>query len=155
MIHGDRSQSQRTAALAGFQRGHFRVLVATDLASRGIHVQDIAHVINYDLPEMRKPSSSRRTYGRAGERGVASTLFHSEQRPELLQLERAFGVQMERMREAAVNPNIRVEWMDGRRLHRELVRERSSLQSALVAPNRRPDQLGPLPGEVLQVQMEN
>jgi len=44
MIHGDRSQSQRTAALEGFQRGRFRVLVATDLASRGIHVQDIVHV---------------------------------------------------------------------------------------------------------------
>src|SRR6266700_86182 len=52
MIHGDRSQSQRTSALAGFQQGRFRVLVATDLASRGIHVQDIAHVINYDLPEV-------------------------------------------------------------------------------------------------------
>src|SRR6267143_1607625 len=52
MIHGDRSQSQRTTALTGFQQGRFRVLVATDLASRGIHVQDIAHVINYDLPEV-------------------------------------------------------------------------------------------------------
>src|SRR6202795_3832178 len=50
MIHGDRSQSQRTAALAGFQQGRYRILVATDLASRGIHVEDIAHVINYDLP---------------------------------------------------------------------------------------------------------
>ena len=50
MIHGDRTQSQRNAALAGFQRGSYRVLVATDVASRGIHVQDIAHVINYDLP---------------------------------------------------------------------------------------------------------
>jgi len=50
MIHGGRSQSQRTAALAGFQQGRIRVLIATDLASRGIHVQDIAHVINYDLP---------------------------------------------------------------------------------------------------------
>jgi ATP-dependent RNA helicase RhlE len=52
MIHGDRSQSQRTAALTGFQQGRYRILVATDLASRGIHVQDIAHVINYDLPEV-------------------------------------------------------------------------------------------------------
>src|ERR1700720_2854962 len=47
MIHGDRSQSQRTAALTGFQQGRFRILVAPDLASRPIHVQDIAHVINY------------------------------------------------------------------------------------------------------------
>src|SRR2546430_551943 len=51
MIHGDRSQSQRIAALTGFQRGQYRVLVATDIAARGIHVQNIAHVINYDLPE--------------------------------------------------------------------------------------------------------
>jgi ATP-dependent RNA helicase RhlE len=76
MIHGDRSQSQRTAALAGFQQGRYRILVATDLASRGIHVQDIAHVINYDLPEVAENFIHRvgRT-GRAGELGVASTLF--------------------------------------------------------------------------------
>src|SRR6202049_427530 len=49
MIHGDRSQSPRPAALTGFQQGRYRILVATDLASRGIHVQDIAHVINYDF----------------------------------------------------------------------------------------------------------
>src|SRR6267378_1425992 len=75
-IHGDRSQSQRTAALAGFQQGRFRVLVATDLAARGIHVQEIAHVINYDLPEVAENFIHRvgRT-GRAGSRGLASTLF--------------------------------------------------------------------------------
>src|ERR1019366_2885724 len=50
MIHGDRTQSQRTGALAGFDAGRFKVLVATDVASRGIDVQNIAHVINYDLP---------------------------------------------------------------------------------------------------------
>jgi ATP-dependent RNA helicase RhlE len=98
MIHGDRSQSQRTAALAGFQQGRYRVLVATDLASRGIHVQDIAHVINYDLPEIAENFIHRvgRT-GRAGERGVASTLFGREQRSELSQLERTLGIHMERM----------------------------------------------------------
>ncbi len=52
MLHGDRTQSQRSAALAGFQQGRYRVLVATDIASRGIHVENIAHVINYDLPQM-------------------------------------------------------------------------------------------------------
>ena len=84
MIHGDRSQSQRTAALAGFQQGRYRVLVATDLASRGIHVQDIMHVINYDLPEVAENFIHRvgRT-GRAGGHGVASTLFSREQRSEL------------------------------------------------------------------------
>jgi len=98
MIHGDRSQSQRTAALEGFQRGRYRVLVATDLASRGIHVQDIAHVINYDLPEVAESFIHRvgRT-GRAGGRGVASTLFVREQRTELFQLERTLGIRIERM----------------------------------------------------------
>jgi ATP-dependent RNA helicase RhlE len=100
MIHGDRTQSQRTTALAGFQAGRFRVLVATDLASRGIHVQDIAHVINYELPEVAENFIHRvgRT-GRAGESGVASTFFTREQRSDLQQLERALGIRMERMRE--------------------------------------------------------
>ena len=70
MIHGDRSQSQRTAALTGFQQGRYRVLVATDVASRGIHVQDIAHVINYDLPETgREFHSSRRAHRKSRRAG--------------------------------------------------------------------------------------
>jgi ATP-dependent RNA helicase RhlE len=98
VIHGDRSQSQRTAALTEFQQGRCRVLVATDLASRGIHVENIAHVINYDLPEMAENFIHRvgRT-GRAGARGVASTLFLREQRTELVQLERTLGIRMERI----------------------------------------------------------
>ena len=67
MIHGDRSQSQRTAALTGFQQGRYRILVATDLASRGIHVEDIAHVINYDLPEVAENFIHR--VGRTGRAG--------------------------------------------------------------------------------------
>jgi len=99
MIHGGRTQSQRTAALTGFQQGRYRVLVATDLASRGIHVQDIAHVINYDLPDIAENFIHRvgRT-GRAGESGLASTLFGREQRSEMLVLERTLGIRMERMR---------------------------------------------------------
>jgi ATP-dependent RNA helicase RhlE len=98
MIHGDRSQPQRTAALEGFQQGRYRVLVATDVAARGIHVQDIAHVINYDLPEIAESFIHRvgRT-GRASKRGVASTLVMQEQRTELFQLERTLGIRMERM----------------------------------------------------------
>ncbi len=98
MIHGDRSQAQRNAALAGFQEGRYQVLVATDLASRGIHVEDIVHVINFDLPEVAENFIHRvgRT-GRAGATGVASTLFAREQRSELSQLERTLGIKMERM----------------------------------------------------------
>src|ERR1700678_145588 len=99
MIPGRRTQSHRTAALTGFQQGRYRVLVATDLASRGIHVQDIAHVINYDLPDIAENFIHRvgRT-GRAGGQGVASTLFGREQRSEMLALERTLGLRMERMR---------------------------------------------------------
>jgi len=96
MIHGDRSQSQRTAALTAFQQGRIRVLVATDLASRGIHVQDIAQVINYDLPQIPEDFIHRvgRT-GRAGGQGVASTLFEHHQRADIRQLERALGIRIE------------------------------------------------------------
>jgi ATP-dependent RNA helicase RhlE len=98
MIHGDRSQSQRSAALAGFQDGRYQILVATDLAARGIHVQDVAHVVNYDLPELAENFIHRvgRT-GRAGKRGVASTLYQRDQFQEFLQLERTLGIHMERM----------------------------------------------------------
>src|SRR5499425_39554 len=101
-IHGDRSQSQRNAALAGFQQGRYQVLVVTDLASRGIHVQDIVHVINYDLPEIAENFIHRvgRT-GRAGEKGVASTLITRDQRGEIFQMERTLGLKMER-----VQPNL-------------------------------------------------
>jgi ATP-dependent RNA helicase RhlE len=101
LIHGGRSQSQRTAALTGFQQGRVRILVATDLAARGIHVDDIAQVINYDLPEMAENFIHRvgRT-GRAGLQGLASTLFSIDQRGELLALERTLGIKIERMQAA-------------------------------------------------------
>lgn len=99
MIHGDRSQSQRTAALAGFQRGAFQVLVATDVAARGIHVQDVAHVVNYDMPEVAEDFVHRigRT-GRAGKDGVASTLVNHPQMRDLQKLEKALGVCIEWLR---------------------------------------------------------
>jgi ATP-dependent RNA helicase RhlE len=138
MIHGDRSQSQRTAALAGFQQGRFRVLVATDLASRGIHVQDIAHVINYDLPEIAENFIHRvgRT-GRAGGHGVASTLFTRDQRSDLFQLERTLGTKMER---ATL----------GRDLPISKARSREEMPSVLSPARTR---IGLLPGEVLQAQL--
>jgi len=56
-IHGDRSQSQRNSALRSFKEGHHRVLVATDVAARGIDVANVAHVVNYDLPKVAEDSS--------------------------------------------------------------------------------------------------
>jgi len=140
MIHGDRSQSQRTAALTGFQQGRYQILVATDLASRGIHVEDIAHVINYDLPEVAENFIHRvgRT-GRAGNLGVASTLFTRDQRTDLHQLERTLGIRMERMR-ADDSP------MESRE------RKRSEERASEVPVRSR---MTRLPGETLQIQMQN
>lgn len=98
MIHGDRSQSQRNAALNGFQEGRYQVLVATDVASRGLHVDDVAHVINYDLPKMAEDFIHRvgRT-GRAGLEGRASTLVAGAETLELRHIERALKLRIERM----------------------------------------------------------
>jgi ATP-dependent RNA helicase RhlE len=98
MIHGDRSQSQRSRALSGFQEGRFQVLVATDIASRGLHVDDVAHVINYDVPKMAEDFIHRvgRT-GRAGLEGRASTLAAGAEVLELHQIEHTLKLRMERM----------------------------------------------------------
>jgi ATP-dependent RNA helicase RhlE len=103
VIHGDRSQSQRTAALRGFQNGKHRVLVATDVAARGIDVQDIAHVINYDLPNASDDFVHRigRT-GRAGAKGVATTFVMPQERHDARKLERELKIKFE-WREADKN----------------------------------------------------
>jgi ATP-dependent RNA helicase RhlE len=139
MMHGGRSQSQRTAALAGFQQGRYRVLVATDLASRGIHVQGIAHVINYDLPEIAENFIHRvgRT-GRAGERGLASTLFARDQRSDLMQLERTLGVRIER---------VSADALPASPARRDQVAVRRERVSPAFGPS-----IVPLPGEFLQMQ---
>jgi ATP-dependent RNA helicase RhlE len=156
MIHGDRTQSQRTAALAGFQRGHFRILVSTDLASRGIHVQDIAHVFNYDLPGDAESFIHRvgRT-GRAGGRGVATTLFARDQHWDLIELERTLGLRMERMQDCDAPSGTRVRTFDPPQTSRL---NESSKRSVASAAHRTEERHGSrmvrLPGEVLQVQIE-
>jgi len=97
MIHGDRSQSQRNKALSGFQEGRYQVLVATDIASRGLHVDDVAHVINYDVPKIAEDFIHRvgRT-GRAGSQGRATTLVAGAETMELRQIERALKLRIER-----------------------------------------------------------
>jgi ATP-dependent RNA helicase RhlE len=156
MIHGDRSQSQRNAALAGFQQGRYRVLVATDLASRGIHVQDIVHVINYDLPDMAENFIHRvgRT-GRAGGHGVATTLFSREQRSELFQLERTLGIRIERL---GTDPGA-AKPKPGIHLRTETAPTTvqvpaSEMANASARAATRPTMVA-LPGEVLQVQMDS
>lgn len=97
MIHGDRSQSQRNGALSGFDDGKFQILVATDVASRGIHVDNVAHVINYDLPQVPEDFIHRvgRT-GRMGSTGRASTLVSGAEVAELRAIERALKLKIAR-----------------------------------------------------------
>ena len=97
MIHGNRSQSQRNNALSGFQEGRYQVLVATDIASRGLHVDDVAHVINYDLPRMAEDFIHRvgRT-GRAGSLGRATSLVSGAEVMEVRQIERKLKLRIER-----------------------------------------------------------
>jgi ATP-dependent RNA helicase RhlE len=97
MIHGDRTQSQRNGALSGFQEGRYQILVATDIASRGLHCDDVAHVINYDLPKMAEDFIHRvgRT-GRAGSQGRASTLVTGVEVLDLRNIERTLKLRIER-----------------------------------------------------------
>ncbi len=96
-IHGDRSQSQRNQALRGFQEGRHRVLVATDVAARGIHVDGISHVVNYDLPKAPEDFIHRvgRT-GRAGAQGTASTFGTRSERGEIAHIERTLAIRLVR-----------------------------------------------------------
>jgi ATP-dependent RNA helicase RhlE len=96
-IHGGRSQSQRNAALRGFQQGQYRVLVATDVAARGIHVEGIAHVVNYDLPQVPEDFIHRvgRT-GRVGTRGTASTFSTRTERGEINKIEKLLNIRLTR-----------------------------------------------------------
>jgi len=97
MIHGDRTQSQRNAALAGFDAGRFKVLVATDVAARGLDVEDIAHVINFDLPAVPEDFIHRvgRT-GRAGATGLATSLVSGAEVFELRNIERTLKLKIAR-----------------------------------------------------------
>ncbi len=105
-IHGDRSQSQRNSALRSFSEGRHRVLVATDVAARGIDVAHVAHVVNYDLPKVPEDFVHRvgRT-GRASARGVASTFAGPAERGDLKRIERALSIQMKRFRVRSADEN--------------------------------------------------
>ncbi|MGI8962642.1 MAG: DEAD/DEAH box helicase [Bryobacteraceae bacterium] len=101
-MHGDHTQSQRIRALAGFRQGLYRVLVATDVAARGIHVDSVAHVVNYDLPQAPQDFIHRvgRT-GRAGQRGSASTFSLKSEWGEIRRIERECKVRLLRQEVSA------------------------------------------------------
>jgi ATP-dependent RNA helicase RhlE len=97
-IHGNRSQAQRTEALAGFKRGKYRVLVATDIAARGIDVEALGHVVNFDVPTAPEDYIHRvgRT-ARAETTGDAFTFVAPEEEGELREIERAVGRRLPRV----------------------------------------------------------
>jgi ATP-dependent RNA helicase RhlE len=88
-IHGNKSQNARERALAGFKSGRVRVLVATDIAARGIDVDAVTHVVNFDVPEVPETYVHRigRT-ARAGASGMAITFCELEERPDLRNIEK-------------------------------------------------------------------
>ena len=97
-IHGNRSQPQRTAALAGFKKGSIRVLVATDIAQRGIDVEALGHVVNFDVPAVAEDYIHRvgRT-GRAEATGEAFTFVAPDEENELRAIERAISKRLPRV----------------------------------------------------------
>ena len=97
-IHGNRSQNQRTEALAGFKSGKYRVLVATDIAARGIDVTDLGHVVNFDVPPAPHDYIHRvgRT-GRADASGDAFTFFSPQEAAEVEAIERAIKKKLPRV----------------------------------------------------------
>ncbi len=104
-IHGDRSQSQRTRALANFKRGKYRVLVATDIAARGIDIEDLGHVVNYDVPAVPEDYVHRvgRT-ARAAKTGDAITFVSHEEERLFAQIERSLGKRLDRSKMPELPP---------------------------------------------------
>jgi ATP-dependent RNA helicase RhlE len=96
-IHGNRNQAQREKALEGFKAGRYKALVATDIVARGIDVEGISHVINYDVPSNPEDYVHRigRT-ARAGASGIAVSLLSAEEVYELKDIERLIGMEIPR-----------------------------------------------------------
>ena len=95
-LHADRTQAQRTQAIEGFRSGRYRVLVATDVAARGLDIDGITHVVNYEVPSSRESYVHRvgRT-GRADATGTALTLVSPEEHRALQALQRSFGIELQ------------------------------------------------------------
>ncbi len=111
VLHADRTQSQRKQAMDGFRKGTYRCLVATDIAARGLDVEDVGHVINYDLPHAPEDYVHRigRT-ARAEASGVASTFATSKDDPILARIERIMRAKIPRVPVPREDPVFQAEW---------------------------------------------
>ncbi len=144
-IHGNRSQSQRTAALAGFKNGTFPVLVATDIAARGIDVNELGHVVNFDVPLVPDDYIHRvgRT-GRAEATGDAFTFVSPEEETNLRDIERAIGRRLPRVTvsdfDYDARPQQRLEIPIAQRIAEIRARKREERARAAVNAARRSSQ---------------
>jgi ATP-dependent RNA helicase RhlE len=152
-IHGNRSQAQRMAALQGFKDGTFPVLVATDIAARGIDVNELGHVVNFDVPLVPEDYVHRvgRT-GRAEATGDAFTFVSSEEEGSLRDIERAIGRRLPRVTvpdfDYAAKPQQRLEVPLAQRIAEIRSRKRQERERAAVnAARRSAHQRGQSPGE--------
>ena len=111
VLHADRTQNQRKQAMDGFRKGTYRCLVATDIAARGLDVEDVGHVINYDLPHAPEDYVHRigRT-ARAEASGVASTFATSKDDPMLARIERIMRAKIPRVPVPREDAVFKAEW---------------------------------------------
>ncbi len=126
VLHSNRSQSQRQRALSGFKNGQFQIMVATDIAARGIDVESISHVINFDTPNQAEDYIHRigRT-GRARTTGDAITFVDADERSYLRQIERHTGARLERKVYDGFETVVEEEPARSRSSRREYGRKRS------------------------------
>ena len=141
-IHGNRSQAQRTAALAGFRNGTYPVLVATDIAARGIDVEALGHVVNFDVPMAPDDYIHRvgRT-GRAEMTGEAFTFVSPQEESELKDIERVLGRRLPRVTvpdfDYAARPQTRLEIPLAQRIAEIRARKRGERERAAANAARR------------------
>jgi len=141
-IHGNRSQAQRTAALAGFKAGKFRVLVATDIAARGIDVEALGHVVNFDVSNVPEDYIHRvgRT-ARAEAQGEAFTFVSPQEESDLRAIERAVGKKLPRVKvpdfDYKARPQARLEVPIAERIAAIRARKKEERARARVNADRR------------------
>ena len=140
-MHGDKSQRQREAALARFERGDVLTLVATDVAARGIDVPDVVRVFNYDAPEDRAAYVHRigRT-GRAGRTGTGISFVLSDEVGEMRKIAKSLGLEFEgRTESAGAKPRREERGRDGKRPSGDAKAPHGAKRSAGDAKARRHD----------------
>lgn len=143
-IHGNRSQAQRTAALAAFKGSRLRVLVATDIVARGIDITELGHVVNFDVPAVPEDYIHRvgRT-ARAAATGDAFTFVSPAEEEDLRRIERVLGKRLPRVTVPDFDYSSRAEGQleaPGRRLSQRLThgKPRQSNRSSTAAPSKEP-----------------